>query len=52
MRRITNIQVHADYTLSCSFDNGITRQINLRHILDKKAFLPLKKEKVFGNLLI
>ena len=51
MRRITNIQVHADYTLSCCFDNGITRQINLQPILDKEAFFPLKNEKVFANLL-
>ena len=50
MRRITNKQVYADYTFSCFFNNGITRRINLRHILDKEAFLQLKT-KVFASLL-
>ena len=51
MREITEIKPLADFILSCRFDNGVLKTIDIKPLLDKEAFLPLKEDGNFKKVV-
>ena len=50
--RITSVQRCAPYTLSLSFDDGLTRTINFEPILEGELFGPLRDPELFAQVSI
>ena len=50
--RITSVQRCAPYTLSLSFDDGLTRTINFEPILEGELFGPLRDPRLFAQVSI
>lgn len=50
--RVTSVQNCAPYTLSLSFDDGLTRTINFEPILEGELFGPLRDSALFAQVCI
>ena len=51
MRTILEIKPLENFTLSCRFSDGEVKTIDLKPILNKEAFLPLRDEGTFKKVV-
>jgi hypothetical protein len=51
MRELTEIKPLNDFVLLCRFSNGVLKKVDLKPILNKEAFLPLKDESNFKKVV-
>jgi hypothetical protein len=56
MLKISHIKLPGDYTILCTFNNGITKAINVLPLLEKHKHLPgiekLKEKNIFSKARI
>ena len=56
MLKISHINLQEDYTILCTFNNGITKAIDIRPLMEKHKHLSgiekLKEKNVFSNARI
>ena len=51
MRQILEIKPLENFILSCRFSDGAIKNVDLKPILDKEAFLPLRDENNFRKVI-
>jgi len=51
MYRISEIKPLNNFILSCRFSDGVLKTIDLKPILNKEAFLPLRDENNFKKVV-
>ena len=51
MRTLVDVKPQKNYTLQCTFDNGIAKTVDLSETLNLPVFSILKKENNFLNLI-
>jgi len=50
MHKLTKIEPELNYFLTCHFENGIVKRVNLSSLLKYPVFEPLKNEAVFKTI--